>query len=130
MRIKKKKKEIEELTYVCEVCGKEYSGNYLSHFVKCVKCGEVLCENCAEHIHILDDMPLNVYFNNTGEVTVHCDVNNDDGCNYLDSYDYALCKKCKESITDEARNEYNKSVEEAVNEFNRKIKEANEKYLK
>lgn len=127
MRIEKRKKEIEEETYICEICGKEYANDY--HFVKCEKCGEMICDSCAQNIHMIDDMPLRTYFDDVGNISVTCDIAyaND---NYLDVYVYALCKKCAEARSDEIRKEYNKSIEEAVNEFNRKIKKANEKYLK
>lgn len=126
MKIEKRKKEIEEETYICEVCGKEYENDY--HFVKCEKCGEMICDNCAKNIHIIDDMPLRTYFDDIGDILVKCDTIYDD--NYLDVYVYALCKKCAEARSDEIRREYNKSIEEAVNEFNRKVKKANKKYLK
>lgn len=123
MRIEKRKKEIEEETYICEICG-----NF--HFVKCEKCGEMICDNCgAQNIHMIGNMPLRTYFDDVGNILVACDVASYNG-KYLDVYAYPLCKKCAEARSDKIRKEYNKSIEKAVNEFNRKIKKANEKYLK
>ena len=91
-------------------------------FVKCEKCGEMICDNCAKNIHIIYYMSLRTYFDDIGDILVKCDTIYDD--NYSDVSDVYLCKKCAEARSDEIRREYNKSIEEAVNEFNRKVKKS------